>query len=80
MPFRFLLFLIGFGFTIIGFSYVILYLNLLTIGYNFFEYVNFIIRRLECLILVLGIILMLISILYKGGKNELYLWYYIKFK
>ena len=73
MPFRFLLFLIGFGFTIIGFSYVILYLNLLTIGYNFFEYVNFIIRRLECLILVLGIILMLISILYKGGKNELYL-------
>ena len=73
MPFRFLLFLIGFGFTIIGFSYVILYLNLLTIGYNFFEYVNFIIRRLECLILILGIILMLISILYKGGKNELYL-------
>ena len=73
MPFRFLLFLIGFGFTVIGFSYVILYLNLFTIGYNFLEYVNFIIRRIECLILIVGIILILISILYKGGKNELYL-------
>ena len=73
MPFRFLIFLIGFGLTLIGATYVILYLNLLTIGYNFFEYVNFIIRRIECLILFLGVILMLISILFKGGKNELYL-------
>ena len=73
MAFRVLLFLIGFGFTVIGFTYVILYLNLLTIGYNFLEYVNFIIRRVECLILILGIIFMSFSIFLKGGKNELYL-------
>ena len=61
---------IGFGLTILGFVYIISYLNLLTLGYNFFDYVKFIIRRIECLNAVIGIIIMLISI---GGKNELYL-------
>ena len=73
MPFRFLIFLIGFGLTIIGLSYIILYLNLFTIGYNFLEYVKFIIRRVECLNFVLGVLLIFLSIFYKGGKNELYL-------
>ena len=73
MPIRFLIFLIGFGLTVLGSTYIILYLNLLTIGYNFFEYVNFIIRRLECLIFILGIILIILSIFLKGGKDELYL-------
>lgn len=63
-------FLIGFGLTILGFIYIISYLNLLTLGYNFLDYVNFIIRRIECLNAVFGIIIMLLSI---GGKNELYL-------
>ena len=70
--FKIFLFLFGFGLTIIGIIYIILYLNLLTIGYNFNEYVNFIIRRIECWYSVLGIIIMLISI-YIGGKNELYI-------
>ena len=69
---RFCLFLLGFGLTTIGFVYIICYLNLLTIGYNFFEYVNFIIRRIECLNFFFGIILMILSITI-GGKNELYL-------
>ena len=80
MPIRFLIFLIGFGFTVIGSTYIILYLNLFTIGYNFIEYVNYIIRRFECLIFIIGILLIILSIFFKGGKNELYLWYYIKFK
>lgn len=63
-------FLIGFGLTILGLVYIISYLNLLTIGYNFLDYVKFIIRRIECLNALFGIIIMLISI---GGKNELYL-------
>ena len=62
MPIRFLIFLIGFGLTVIGCTYVILYLNLFTIGYNLFEYVNFIIRRFECLILIIGIILIVFSV------------------
>ena len=73
MPLRFLIFLIGFGLTIIGLSYIILYLNLFTIGYNFSEYVNFIIRRIECLNFILGVSLIFLSVFYKGGKNELYL-------
>ena len=64
------LFLIGFGLTTIGSMYIILYLNLISIGYNFFEYVNFIIRRVECLNFIFGIILIIISITI-GGKNEL---------
>ena len=80
MSFRFFIFLLGFGLTIIGFSYMIIYLNLLSLGYNFLEYVKFISRRIECLNAIIGIILMLIILLTKGGKNELYIWYYYKFK
>ena len=65
---RLFFFLIGFGLTILGFVYIISYLNLLTLGYNFFDYVKFIIRRIECLNAVVGIVIMLVSI---GGKNEL---------
>ena len=61
MSFKFLIFLFGFGLTVIGLSYIIIYLNLLSIGYNFFEYVNFIIRRIECLNFVFGVILMIVS-------------------
>ena len=67
-----LLFLIGFGLTTIGFVYIISYLNLLSIGYNFIEYVNFIIRRVECLNSIIGIILIILSMSI-GGKNELYI-------
>ena len=69
--FKIMFFLFGFGLTVIGLVYIILYLNLLTIGYNFKEYVNFIIERIECWYSIIGIIIMLISI--KGGKNELYI-------
>ena len=73
MSFRFLIFLFGFGLTVIGFSYIIIYLNLMSIGYNFLEYVKFISRRIECLNVIVGIILMSIIIFTKGGKNELYI-------
>ena len=66
------LFLIGFGLKTIGFVYIISYLNLLTIGYNFLQYVNFVIRRIECLNALFGIIIMFISISI-GGKNDLYI-------
>ena len=72
MLIRFSLFLFGFGLTTIGFVYIICYLNLLTIGYNFWDFVNFIIRRIECLNTIFGIIIMYLSIII-GGKNELYL-------
>lgn len=70
--FRTFIFLFGFGLTVISLSYIIIYLNLLSIGYNFFEYVNFIIRRFECMNVFIGILLMSIVFIY-GGKDELYL-------
>ena len=65
------LFLFGFGLTVISLSYIIIYLNLLTIGYNLLEYVRFIIKRIECLNVFVGIMLMVIVFLI-GGNNELY--------
>ena len=71
---RIYIFLIGFGLTVIGSVYLISYLNLMTFGYNFLEYVNFIIRRIECLNTLFGIVLMALAIYYPGGnKDELYL-------
>ena len=71
---RVLLFLIGFGLTVIGFTFIITYLNLTTIGYSFFDYLKFIIRRLECVLAVVGIIFINISLYKKGErKNDIHL-------
>ncbi len=66
--------ILGFFMALIGSVYIITYLNLMTVGYNFLEYVNFIIRRTECIVFMIGIILMLLSIYLPGGdKYELHL-------
>lgn len=71
---RIFTFLIGFGLAIIGLVYIISYLNLLSLGYNFLDYVHFIFRRIECLFAVIGIILIFLSIFIPGGKKyELHL-------
>jgi len=75
---RIFFFLIGFGLTLIGSLYIIMYLNLTTIGYNFWEYVNFIIKRVECWNLIVGLVIMFFSII-KEDKNELSIRYFIKF-
>ena len=53
----------------IGFVYIILYLNILSIGYNFSYYVNFISRRVECYFVIIGFIILNLSIYIKGDKN-----------
>ena len=63
---RFFLFLIGFGFSITGFMYIILYLNYLTIGYTFLEYLNLISKKIECLLAFVGIIIIAVVIFKKG--------------
>ncbi len=71
---RIIFFLIGFGFSIIGFVFIISYLNLITIGYNFNEYVNFISSNIECLIGPIGLIISFLAIFIPGGKkNELHI-------
>ena len=74
---RFFFFLVGFGLSLIGFMYIIIYLNLLTMGYNFFEYVNFIIRRIECWNSIIGIIIIVITLIKpKGDNDELHIRYF----
>ena len=71
---KFFLLLLGFGLSTIGASFLILYLNLLTIEYTFQEYVNFIIRRPELYYLIIGLIIITVTIILSGGKkNELHL-------
>lgn len=64
---RIILFLFGFGLTVIGFTFIITYLNLTTMGYTISDYLKFIIRRVECVLGIIGIILINIS-LYKKEK------------
>lgn len=70
---RIFIFLLGYALTVIGLIYVISYLNLLAIGYNFLEYVNFIFRRIECIYTVIGIIFILSAIYIPGGNYELHI-------
>ena len=70
MTARIIFFLIGFGLSTIGFVFIISYLNLMTIGYNFKEYVQFISSNIECLIGPIGLIIVFLSIFIPGGKNN----------
>ena len=77
---RIFFFLVGFALSVIGNTFIILYLNLLTLGYNFSFYVNFIIRRIECYYAPIGFFIIFLTLITKGDKkNELYLWHSIKF-
>ena len=67
---RVFFFLLGFDLMVIGCSFIILYLNLTTMGYNFLEYVNFIIRRVECYFSIIGFIIMILSIALKGDYRK----------
>ena len=66
---RIFFFLLGFGLMTIGFTYIILYLNIISVGYNFEYYVNFISRRIECYFSIIGFIILNLSIYIKGDKN-----------
>ncbi len=68
---RILLFLVGFGFSVIGSVYIIAYLNYLSIGYSFTNYLKFIMTRIECLQAFIGVLLISIAIFMKGKKNVL---------
>ena len=71
---RGILLLLGITLTVIGLTNIILYLNLLVNGYTFLEYVNFIIRRFECLSLIIGILLIYLSI-YRRKKWNIFMIY-----
>jgi len=73
--FKIFLFLIGFGLLTVGFSSIILYINLLGFGYTLKEYINYLLKSPEFYYLIFGFILLNISIFIKGEKNEKHIWY-----
>lgn len=71
---RVFFFLFGFGLMVIGFTYMIMYLNILALGYSFKEYLNYIFHRYECMLTIIGFIIINISIYVKGkNKNDTHL-------
>lgn len=67
---RITLFLLGFGFSAIGFMYMILYLNLFSIGYTIKEYLIFVLSRYECVLGLIGFVVLTFTIFYKGDKKH----------
>lgn len=76
MLIKIFLFLLGFGLMTIGFSTLILYINLFSFGYNFKEYVSYVVKIPEFYYLLIGFLLLNVSILLKGEKDEKHIWYF----
>ena len=75
--FKVMLYFLGILFTSVGIFFTLIYCNLFTMGYSFFEYVNFIIRRIEFWFIFLGLFLICFS-LERLIKNELFLRHHSK--
>ena len=68
--YKFLISLLGFMLMVVGFFYIIIYINLLSFGYSLTEYFSYLISRYECWFLLIGLILIIISLVRKGRKND----------
>lgn len=69
MSYRIMFFLLGFGLMVIGFTYIITYLNLLTMGFSFISYIKFIFTRVECLFGFIGFFIITLTIFTKDGDH-----------
>ena len=65
---KLLFYFIGIYLVSIGMVYLIINLNLLTMGYSFIEYVKFIISNIYFYYILVGILLIYMSVLRKGKK------------
>jgi hypothetical protein len=72
MLIKIITFIIGFVLSSLSLTFLLLYLNILNLGYSFIEFVNFIIRKWELYLFFVGIILMVLS-LRKDKNNDIYL-------
>lgn len=70
MLIRIITFLTGFILSSISLTFIILYLNIINLGYTFLDFLNFIIRKWELYLLFIGIILMIIAFR-KDRKNDI---------
>lgn len=67
---RIFLLLLGFGLMVAGCTYLVIYLNLLALGYTIGEYVSYILHRMECYFVILGFLILTYAIFGKGGINR----------
>lgn len=65
---RISIFVIGVILCSSALCFIILYLNLLNMGYTFGDYVKFIIKRIECWNLILGCLLIFFSMVKRKEK------------
>lgn len=65
---KLLFYFIGIYLVSIGIVYLIINLNLLTMGYSFIEYVKFIISNIYFYYILIGILLIYMSVLRKDKK------------
>lgn len=76
---RIIYFILGIIITSSALMYIVIYLNLLRMGYSMLDYIKYVLSSIECTKIFIGIILIILS-LKKGRKNELYLQYKSEFK
>lgn len=58
---RIVCFILGIILTSYSLMFIIIYINLIKMGYSFIEYIKYIFTRIECLLIILGIILIIVS-------------------
>lgn len=71
MFFKTFLFITGIIQTGFSLSFILIYMNLLNMGYTFKEYVNFIFSRFECISFFIGVIFIIISLRRKEKSNDI---------
>lgn len=67
---RVFFFLLGFGLMVIGFTYIITYMNLISMGYGVLDYLRFIVSKVECQFSMIGFLIVSIVIFTKGSENN----------
>ena len=67
---RIFFFLFGICLMIYSFSYIIICLNVINIGYNFYEFVNFISSKFIAYLWILGFIIIILTFILKGDKRK----------
>ena len=68
--YKVLFILIGFLLSIVGLSYIIIYLNLFTMGYSLGEYLIYIFTRYECIFFFVGYLILILAITKKKEKKH----------
>ena len=61
--------ILSFCMMVIGLTYILIYINLFTFGYTIKEYLEFILKRYECYLFVIGITLQIICF-YHGKEKK----------